>query len=99
MAKMGRPKSDDPMNYRFTIRFSNAEQKQLEAYQITAVDLALHPVAQALDTLDVLVGSVQRCHLGHARFQQQARSPDPVPVRSCPARCAGSVGPKGPWQS
>ena len=32
MAKMGRPKSDDPMNYRFTIRFSNAEQKQLEAY-------------------------------------------------------------------
>ena len=40
--------------------------------QITAVDLALHPVAQALDTLDVLVGSVQRCHLGHARFQQQA---------------------------
>ena len=23
MAKMGRPKSDDPMNYRFTIRFSN----------------------------------------------------------------------------
>ena len=22
----------DPMNYRFTIRFSNAEQKQLEAY-------------------------------------------------------------------
>lgn len=30
MAKMGRPKSDDPMNYRFTIRFSNAEQKQLE---------------------------------------------------------------------
>ena len=27
MAKMGRPKSDDPMNYRFTIRFSNAEQK------------------------------------------------------------------------
>ena len=28
MAKMGRPKSDDPMNY----RFSNAEQKQLEAY-------------------------------------------------------------------
>ena len=32
MAKMGRPKSDDPMNYRFTIRFSKAEQKQLEAY-------------------------------------------------------------------
>ena len=32
MAKMGRTKSDDPMNYRFTIRFSNAEQKQLEAY-------------------------------------------------------------------
>lgn len=32
MAKMGRSKSDDPMNYRFTIRFSNAEQKQLEAY-------------------------------------------------------------------
>lgn len=32
MAKMGRPKSDDPMNYHFTIRFSNAEQKQLEAY-------------------------------------------------------------------
>lgn len=32
MVKMGRPKSDDPMNYRFTIRFSNAEQKQLEAY-------------------------------------------------------------------
>ena len=31
MAKMGRPKSDDPMNYRFTIRFSNAEQKQLES--------------------------------------------------------------------
>ena len=29
---MGRPKSDDPMNYRFTIRFSNAEQKQLETY-------------------------------------------------------------------
>ena len=29
--------------------------------QITAVDLALHPVAQALDALDVLVGSVQRC--------------------------------------
>ena len=26
--------------------------------QITAVDLALHPVAQALDALDVLVGSV-----------------------------------------
>ena len=40
--------------------------------QITAVDLALHPVAQALDALDVLVGSVQRGHLGHARFQQQA---------------------------
>ena len=35
MAKMGRPKSDDPMNYRFTIRFSNAEQKQLEAYAET----------------------------------------------------------------
>ena len=32
MAKMGRPKSDDPMNYRFTIRFSNAEQKQFGAY-------------------------------------------------------------------
>ena len=32
MTKMGRPKSDDPMNYRFTIRFSNAEQKQLEGY-------------------------------------------------------------------
>ena len=32
MAKMGRPKSDDPMNYRFTIRFSNAEQKQWEDY-------------------------------------------------------------------
>ena len=26
----------------------------------------------SLDALDVLVGSVQRCHLGHARFQQQA---------------------------
>ena len=26
--------------------------------QITAVDLALHPVAQALDALDILVGSV-----------------------------------------
>lgn len=35
MAKMGRPKSDDPMNYRFTIRFSNAEQKQLEKYDLT----------------------------------------------------------------
>ena len=32
MAKMGRSKSDDPMNYRFTILFSNTEQKQLEAY-------------------------------------------------------------------
>ena len=32
MAKMGRPKSDDPMNYRFTIRFSDAEKKQLEDY-------------------------------------------------------------------
>ena len=32
MAKMGRPKSDDPKNYRLTIRFSSAEQKLLEAY-------------------------------------------------------------------
>ena len=29
---MGRPKSDAPNNYHFTIRYSNAEQKQLEAY-------------------------------------------------------------------
>lgn len=32
MAKMGRPKSDDPKEYRVTIRFSNAERKLLEAY-------------------------------------------------------------------
>lgn len=29
---MGRTKSDDPKNYRLTIRFSSAEQKLLEAY-------------------------------------------------------------------
>ena len=46
MAKMGRPKSDDPMNYRFTIRFSNAEQKQLEAY---AEKL---PISPMMDTAD-----------------------------------------------
>lgn len=32
MAKMGRPKSDDPKEYRVTVRFSNAEKQQLEAY-------------------------------------------------------------------
>lgn len=32
MAKMGRPKVDDPMEYRVTLRFSNAERKLLEAY-------------------------------------------------------------------
>ena len=32
MAKMGRPKSDDPKEYRVTVRFSNAERLQLEAY-------------------------------------------------------------------
>ena len=31
MAKMGRPKSDDPMNYRFTIRFSNAWKLMLKS--------------------------------------------------------------------
>ena len=32
MAKMGRPKSDEPKEYRVTVRFSNAEKQQLEAY-------------------------------------------------------------------
>ena len=32
MAKMGRPKSDDPKEYRVTVRFSNAERMLLEAY-------------------------------------------------------------------
>lgn len=32
MAKMGRPKSDNPKDYRVTVRFSNQERISLEAY-------------------------------------------------------------------
>ncbi|MFQ8661995.1 MAG: hypothetical protein ACLR9S_00115 [Lachnospiraceae bacterium] len=32
MAKMGRPKVDDPREYRVTLRLSSAERKLLEAY-------------------------------------------------------------------
>lgn len=32
MAKMGRPKVDDPKEHRVTIRFSNSEKQLLEDY-------------------------------------------------------------------
>lgn len=32
MAKMGRPKLDDPKSYKVTVRFSDEEKKVLESY-------------------------------------------------------------------
>ena len=32
MARTGRPKIDDPHNYKLTVRFSNEQKKRLEAY-------------------------------------------------------------------